>query len=155
VRAESPWLYDLYRGWFRDMGEEILGQPVCIAKDDRYAVNLNVQRGRDMRYEAHVDSNPLEGLLYVTTHAPPDGGELVVSNKVGTIGIEEIERDCTRIHPVRGKLVFFDARRHPHYVSSLKNADGVRVAVAMNFYTRDCTELDRPSDLNRHLFGED
>ena len=41
------------------------------AHDDRYGVVLNVQRGTEMRFECHVDSNPLTGLLFCTDH--PDG----------------------------------------------------------------------------------
>ena len=39
------------------------------AADDRYGVVLNVQRGTKMRFECHVDSNPLTGLLFCTDHA--------------------------------------------------------------------------------------
>jgi hypothetical protein len=30
----------------------------------------------------------------------------------------------------------------------------MRVVAVMNFYTRSCPESTRPTDLNRHLFGE-
>lgn len=155
LRNGLPWLYDLYRGTFRDLLETVAGEAVSIARDDRYAVNLNMQRGDRTRYECHVDSNPWEGLLYVTTHPPGSGGELVVANRKDAMGPAEIEADCVRIHPAMGKLVFFDAREFPHFVAPLADADAVRIAIAMNFYTVACPESARPADLNRHLFGED
>lgn len=150
VVARLPWLYDLYRGQFRDIAQSISDEPVYTAEDVRYAVNLNVQTGPHMRYECHVDSNPIEGLLYITTHAPGDGGELVVANRPDALGVEAISSDCTRIYPERGKLVFFDATSHPHFVAPLKSGSQ-RVVVAMNFYTPSRPESSRPADLNRHL----
>lgn len=155
VRERLPWLYDLYRGTFRDSLEQLAGEAIAIAGDDRYAINLNVQAGTAARYECHVDSNPWEGLLYVTTHAPGSGGELVVANRSGAIGPEAIEVDCARIHPVTGRLVFFDAREFPHFVAPLRGEAAIRVVAAMNFYTSGCPETARPADLNRHLFGAD
>ena len=38
------------------------------ARDKRYGIVLNVQRGTTMRFECHVDSNPLTGLLFYTDH---------------------------------------------------------------------------------------
>ena len=39
------------------------------AGDERYGVVLNVQRGTAERFECHIDSNPLTGLLFCTNHA--------------------------------------------------------------------------------------
>jgi 2OG-Fe(II) oxygenase superfamily len=108
-----------------------------------------------MRYECHVDSNPLEGLLYVTDHPPGTGGELVVSNRGDVPTAEEVDRDATLIYPVAGHLVFFNGSCHSHYVRPLIAEDGVRVVAAMNYYTPSLPESARPPDLNRHLFGED
>jgi hypothetical protein len=155
IKTGLAWLYDLYRGTFRDLGQTCVTEPLSIAKDLRYAVNLNVQRGREMRYECHVDSNPLEGLLFVTDHRLGRGGELVVCNRSNAVGVREIKRDCKKIPPTKGRLLFFDAREHPHFVSSLKDPSEVRVIVAMNYYVPSCPESARPKDLNKHLFGED
>ncbi len=151
TKQQLPWLYDLYAGFFRALGQTTVDEPVSIAADDRYAINLNVQLGDSMRYECHVDSNPLEGLLYVTSHPAGRGGELVVANNCEAIGVEEVATDCERLHPVSGTLVFFDARKHPHYVAPLKKPGDIRVVVAMNFYTVSCPESARPADLNQHL----
>ncbi|WP_353895552.1 2OG-Fe(II) oxygenase [Glycomyces tritici] len=108
-----------------------------------------------MRYEAHVDSNPLQGLLYVTDHPPGAGGELVVAQCYDASGITQIEENSAQIYPKAGYLVLFDARKHAHYVRSLRSSDAVRVVAAMNFYTPDSPESSRPTDLTKHLFGDD
>lgn len=153
VARELPWLVQLYRNEFRALGQTLLDEPVTCADEARIAINLNIQRGVNMRYECHVDSNPLEGLLYVTTHTPEEGGELVVAKSPEARGVDAINADAWRIHPVSGRLVFFDAREFPHYVASLRDDDAVRIVCAMNFYTPSCPETARPADLNRHLFG--
>src|SRR5215213_9509530 len=144
IKEGLSWLFDLYRGTFRDLGQTCVRERLSVAKDARYAVNLNVQRGDRMRYESHIDSNPLEGLLFVTTHKPGSGGEFIVSNREDAIGVQEIKRDCKVIHPRKGKLIFFDARQHPHFVSSLKDPSAVRVVVAMNYYVPSSPESARP-----------
>ncbi|MGY2062449.1 2OG-Fe(II) oxygenase, partial [Nocardia gipuzkoensis] len=108
------------------------------------------------RYECHVDTNPIEALLYCTTHLSGEGGEVVVSNRGDVRSIEEIEADCAVIEPRAGQLLFFDAREHSHYVRQLTDPDAVRVVVAMNYYTESSPEWEvRPPDLNRHLTGAD
>jgi hypothetical protein len=153
VKQSVPWLYKLYRGFFRDLAQLGCLEPVFPATNPLYGAVLNIQSGRTMRYEAHVDSNPIEGLLYVTDHPRNTGGELVVSNNPHARTVKEIEGDCGVIYPVSGNLVLFDARRFPHYVRPLRSALSVRIVVAMNFYTPSCPESSRPADLNDHLFG--
>ena len=90
----APWLYELYRGLFRNLAAEIVGTSVECAKEDLYGAVLNVQRGSQMRYECHVDSNPLQGLLYVTSHAPGEGGELAVAANPNAHSVKEVDADC-------------------------------------------------------------
>ena len=151
IRAGLPWLFDLYNGEFLRCARGLKEEPAFSARDDRYAINLNVQRGRKMRYECHVDSDPIEGLLYVTTHKNGAGGELVVSKWADALGPDEIANSGVRIFPEAGKLIFFDARAHPHFVTPLTSEEDIRIVVAMNYYTASCTEAERPADLNRHL----
>jgi hypothetical protein len=153
VRQRLPWLYELYRNVFRELAADVWGEPIDTARDDRYGVVLNVQRGRAMRFECHVDSNPVTGLLFFTGH-PGGGGELVVGHDPAAIGIEALERDCTAVQPEAGRLIFFDGRNYPHYVRALAGESDVRVAAVMNFYTEGCPESTRPAELNRHLFGD-
>jgi hypothetical protein len=156
VLAEAaPWLLQLYRDLFRNLGQQVVDEELVTAADLNITINLNIQTGTAMRYEAHVDSNPLQGMLYVTNHPPGDGGELVIAQRVDAVGTEEIDDRAALIYPVGGQLVFFDGRRHPHYVRPLRSKDATRLAVAMNFYTPSSPEAARPRDLNRHLFGDD
>ena len=152
LRHEAPWLFALYEGAFRDLAEEYAGRPVYCATEDLYAINLNIQWGPGMRYECHVDSNPVQGMLYATEHLARDGGELVVANAPGASSVAEVDRDSTLIHPKTGMLVLFDAREFAHYVRPVRTSR-LRLGVAMNFYTDDSPEGMRPPDLNYHLFN--
>jgi hypothetical protein len=154
VRHQLPWLYELYHGLFRDLAQLGTHEPVFPAANDVYGAVLNVQRGLDMRYEAHVDTNPIEGLLYVTSHPSGAGGELVVSNDMHAHSVDEINVDCSVVYPSAGNLIFFDARRFPHYVRPLKSETDIRVVVAMNFYVPSAPESSRPVDLSDHLKGK-
>ena len=68
IKKELSWLFDLYSEEFYECGKSCVDEPLHISKQDIYAVNLNIQKGADMRYECHVDSNPLQGVFYITTH---------------------------------------------------------------------------------------
>jgi hypothetical protein len=151
VRQRLPWLYRLYRCEFLELAAEAWGEPINAALDDRYGVVLNVQRGQRMRFECHVDSNPVAGVLFFTDHLA-GGGELVVGNDPAATGVDELERDCMVIMPEAGRIIFFDGRAHPHYVRPLSSEGEVRVAAVMNYYTESCPESTRPPELNRHLF---
>jgi hypothetical protein len=153
LKGALPWLEVLYRSLFRDLAQLGSHEPVSCASNDLYGINLNVQKGPSMRYECHVDSNPIEGLLYVTDHVKGTGGELVVANNPAARSVAEVEADASIVYPVAGNLIFFDARRFAHYTRPLLQDNAVRVVAAMNFYVPSCSEQDRPADLNQHLFG--
>ena len=152
VHKRLPWLHDFYRGAFLDLAGQTCGERVAAARDDRYGVVLNVQRGTRMRFECHVDSNPLTGLLFCSDHAT--GGELIIAHDEAAKDIANVERDCSVIPPRAGHLIFFDARRNPHYARPLKTESGMRVVAVMNFYTESCPESTRPRELNTHLYGD-
>lgn len=155
VQAALPWLYRLYRGEFLELAARAWKEPVKAAADDRYGVVLNVQRGKTMRFECHVDSNPVTGLLFLTDH-PVGGGELAVGNDPDVVGVEALDRNCTLIPPHAGQLIFFDGKTYPHYARELSSEQDERIVAAMNFYTGSCPEMTtRPKGLNRHLFGEE
>jgi hypothetical protein len=153
VRLRLPWLYESYRGVFLSLAAETRSEPVMRALDERYGVVLNVQHGTAMRFECHIDSNPLTGLLFCTDH--PVGGELVFAHDATATDIAGIERDCSVIRPQAGHLIFFDARQHPHYARPLARQSDMRVVAVMNFYTESYPESTRPRELNRHLYGDD
>jgi hypothetical protein len=152
VRTSLPWLHESYRSVFLELAREVRAERVMTARDERYGVVLNVQRGTAERFECHIDSNPLTGLLFCTNHAA--GGELVFAHNPDAASVEAVERDCSVIRPQAGHLIFFDARRHPHYARPLITASDVRVVAVMNFYTESCPESTRPRELNRHLYGD-
>ena len=153
VMQRLPWLYKLYRNEFLELAAEARGEPIDAAYDDRYGVVLNVQLGKTMRFECHVDSNPVTGILFLTDH-PAGGGELVVSHDPDAVGVDELERDCTTIRPQIGQIIFFDGKTYPHYARCLPGESDVRVVAVMNFYTGSCPESTRPPELNRHRFGD-
>jgi len=154
VQQSLPWLYGLYRSEFLSLARQAWREPVEAASDDRYGVVLNVQQGNTMRFECHVDSNPVTGLLFFTDH-PDGGGELVIANDPEAVGVDALEENGSVIRPQAVQLIFFDGKTYPHYARTLWSAGDVRVVAVMNFYTRSCPESTRPSGLNRHLFGQD
>ena len=138
-----PWLYKLYRSEFLELAERAWAEPIKPAMDDRYSVRLNVQRGTMMRFECHVDSNPVTGLLFFTGH-PAGGGELMVGQDPDAIGIEEVERNGSAIVPQAGQLIFYDGKTYPHYTRALAGEAEVRIVAVMNYYTRSCPESTPP-----------
>jgi hypothetical protein len=154
VQQDLHWLYELYRGEFLSLAQQAWREPIKAASDSRYGVVLNVQQGNAMRFECHVDSNPVTGLLFFTDH-PDGGGELVVANDPDAVGVDALEENGSVIRPQADQLIFFDGKTYPHYSRTLWSAGDVRVVAVMNFYTQSCPESTRPLELNRHLFGRD
>jgi hypothetical protein len=155
VRDRLPWLYKAYRNEILELANDVTGEHghVSAANDDRYGIVLNVQRGTKTRFECHVDSNPLTGLLFCSDHVT--GGELVVAHDPTAEGLAEIDRRCSVIRPHAGQLIFFQAREYPHYARLLTKESETRIVAVMNFYSDDCPETSRPRELNRHLYGDD
>jgi hypothetical protein len=152
VREGLPWLYQSYRKEILELAGEACAERIAAARDERYGVVLNVQRGTTMRFECHIDSNPLTGLLFCTDHR--GGGELVFAHDPRAADISAVERGCSVIRPRAGHLIFFDGRRNPHYARPLTTA-GPRIVAVMNFYTDSCPESTRPRELNSHLYGDE
>jgi hypothetical protein len=152
VSEALPWLVELYRGPFREVGEVHARRQLLTARNPRYAVVVNVQEPGGDRSECHVDTNPIAGLLYATEHRPGTGGELAVANDSRARNVKDVDRDCSVVYPQKGHLVFFDGRSHPHYVRPVTGGE-IRVAVNMNYYTAECPESTRPSDLDAYLYG--
>lgn len=149
-----PWLIDLCHSEFRMLAKIHANQDVFTARDKRCAVVMNAQESDGSRYECHVGSNPIEGLLYVTDHPQGDGGELVVAIQRTVKSVAEVDADCSIVYPVAGHLVLFDGRWHPYYVRKLAGSS-TRVAIGMNYYTHSNPESSRPTGLNMDLYGED
>jgi hypothetical protein len=154
VIRDLPWLRRLYRSEFRELAQRVAGGPVVAAGDERYGAVLNVQRGTRMRFECHVDSNPLTGLLFCTDQGPGAGGEMVIAHRHEARSQADIDRSCSVIRSQAGHLIFFDGRHHPHYVRPLAFDEDIRVVVVMNYYLSSFPESTRPPELNRHLYGD-
>ena len=63
------------------------------------------------------------------------GGELVVAHDQAAEGLMAVERSCSVIRPHAGHLIFFDARKYPHYARPLTAKSDTRVVAVMNYYT--------------------
>ena len=107
-----------------------------------------------MRFECHVDSNPLTGLLFCSDHYAGAGGELVFAHDATATSAADVDQSCSVLRPQSGHLVFFDGRHHPHYARPLTAASDVRIVAVMNYYTSSFPESTRPRELNRHLYGD-
>lgn len=77
VREQLPWLDALYRGELAAIASAAAGRPLVPALSVQAGVNVNVLDGPGGRYELHLDSNPLTGLLFVTAHDADGGGQLL------------------------------------------------------------------------------
>lgn len=152
VAQELPWLRELYLNGFRELGKRATIDEVHPAMDERYRAVLNVQRGMRMRFECHVDSNPLTGLLFCTDQGPGAGGELVFGHDEAARSLADVERSCSVLRPQAGHLIFFDGRCCPHYVRPLRSDNDIRVVAVMNYYTPACPESTRPAELSRPLY---
>ena len=142
IYAQIRWLHDLYTGKLIELAAQVAGRAVKPSTNLRSGININTLRGTDARYEWHVDSNPLTGMLYVTTHGPEDGGELIFK-----VGDEQVT-----LYPEAGMFAAFDARAIPHYVAALKH-EHRRISIPMNYYFADEDEY-RPVELDAYIYGE-
>lgn len=140
IRSHLPWLFALYQAELCDLASQAAEYRVYPSNDLASSVNINVLRGQAARYEWHVDSNPLTGLLFVTTHTAEDGGELMFQQG----------NQLALVRPVTGRFIAFDARQVPHTVLPLKR-DGVRISIPVNFYASSA-EQSRPADLDGYLY---
>jgi hypothetical protein len=141
VKREIPWAWDLYNGLLRDFSGRCFGQSLYPARLERTAININVLRGRGARYEWHVDSNPVTGLLFCSTADAGAGGSLVFR-----------ARDSQRalVRPKAGTFICFDAREVDHRVAPLRRSAD-RISMPMNYYL-SAVEQPRPDDLDAQIY---
>jgi hypothetical protein len=144
IVSELPWLWNLYRGQFMDFAAEAFSKKLFPASDVRSAVNINSISGVDGRYEWHVDSNPVTGLLFVSDLSASDGGALVFRDRTRKLNAV--------VRPRSGRFLCFDARDIPHRVAPLRR-EIQRLSVPMNYY-ESSIDQPRPSDLDDKLYKE-
>lgn len=136
-----PWLDCLYRNEFKHIAAQVAGCPVYCSKTLINTININILNRNGQRYERHVDSNPLTGLLFVTTTAEDGGGALKF----------EFPDRVIRIAPIAGTVLYFSATDVPHAVEPL-SATEPRISIPMNYYFEEDSQ-DRPSGLDYILYG--
>jgi hypothetical protein len=139
-----PWLDALYRGRFLEMANSLGVGAFEPCTELRAATNINATP-RGARYEWHVDSNPLTGLLFATSHLPDEGGQLIFRPDPQT---RPDETWTLQVSPKAGTLLLFDAREAAHVVTRLE-AD-LRLSVPMNYYLQG--RQHRPEDLDGYLY---
>ncbi|MEU6188053.1 2OG-Fe(II) oxygenase [Nocardia sp. NPDC047038] len=149
---QANWVYQLYGSWFRMLAERYAGESLSLTSTPNRALSLNVLRGNGERYPCHVDSNPTQGLLYLTDCTEETGGGLAIARNRTARNVAEVDSDCLVLYPRRGLLLFFDARYYAHYVRPMRHESGLRVVLTMNYYSKSCPESVRPADLDAQLF---
>lgn len=143
VLSDTPWLDALYRGQFLGAANGLGEERYVCARDLPSGVNINaIPAG--CRYEWHVDSNPLTGVLFLS--GDHDGGDLLFRPD------HHAEDWTVRVKPQIGHLLLFDAREVPHTVEPVLGGNH-RISVPMNYYLRGEIQT-RPSDLDLYLYGE-
>ena len=143
IQKELTWLFNLYTTRLVEFATIVAGQPMKYSDDVESGIVINSLRGINARYEWHVDSNPMTGILYATTHEESEGGELVF----------KINNEFIKVTPTAGEFILFDARLIPHCVFPLTN-DRHRISVPMNFYFLEQELVNkRPDELSDYLFG--
>jgi hypothetical protein len=145
IESELPWLDSLYRQEFLELINRVGDGDFEPCFDVRAGVNINATP-RGARYEWHVDSNPMTGLLFATSHSPGDGGQLLFRPDPVTRPQEEWE---LQVSPQAGMLLVFDAREAAHVVTQLHG--DLRLSVPMNYYY--VGRQERPEDLDAYLYN--
>ncbi len=145
IATELPWLDALYREQFLKLVNTVGEGSYEVSADVRAGVNINTTP-TGARYEWHVDSNPITGLLFATSHAPEDGGQLIFRPDPVARPSESWE---LQVSPSAGTLLVFDARQAAHVVTQVRT--GLRLSVPMNYYF--VGRQDRPEDLDGYLYS--
>jgi len=139
VAEKLRWLHNLYQNEFLAFANSNFKPGFIFSSHLKSGVNINLLKGKNARYEWHVDSNPLTGVLFVTTHNKDEGGELIF----------KLANEMLTVYPKSGTLILFDARKIPHTVSPLQK-EGIRISVPLNFYIKGEDQV-RPGDLDTYF----
>ncbi|MFG3319603.1 2OG-Fe(II) oxygenase [Streptomyces sp. NPDC048171] len=139
VATRLPWLRSLYEDPFLRLAETVSGRLLEVDTSLRSAVNINILPAHGGGYEWHCDTNPVTGVLFLTSHPDGQGGALELTGPGGHVW---------RIQPLEGYLAFFDARKSPHRVTS---ASTPRISAPMNFYLQGEGRI-RPKGLDDRLY---
>lgn len=123
VRARMPWLARLYRGELRNFVTRSLGCTAYPANRVSSSITLNILRGEGAGQDWHTDQTLATGVLFATTLAEGEGGELEFRNDAG---------DTARLSSRAGLFVCFPGPIQ-HRVAPLLSA-GERLSFPMVYY---------------------
>lgn len=142
VAGLIPRLQHLYENEFKQLAENAFDLRLTSSPQQVNGVNVNVLEGNGGRYEWHVDTNPITGLLVMSRCDAETGGRLVFGRDPAS----------QTVLPLRlGQLLFFDARKSPHAVEALR-VQLPRATAPMNYFL-DGEPVSRPEDLDDALYG--
>jgi hypothetical protein len=141
IAEKAPWLDVLYRTTLTEYACRVAGETMIPSPDVRNGVNLNLLSTVGDRYERHTDSNPLTGVLFVTSLDTRDGGMLRFSGPEETV----------EVYPEAGDFILFNAAQTPHDVAPLKRPV-IRLSAPMNFYVQSDGYTRDPA-LDRALYS--
>lgn len=142
ISNELPQVFELYTDILPKLVKSYIGLSIVPSKYTRTAITLNLL-GKGERYELHVDSNSVTGLLYVNSLTQEEGG---------TLRLHYPDREPLDIQPVAGDFLLYDARWVPHEVLPVRSSAG-RLSLPMNYFLETDIEL-RPDRLDDYLFGD-
>jgi hypothetical protein len=137
-----PQVVELYERTIPELALSMSGIGLVPSRFPRSSVTLNLLEGLGARYELHVDSNSITGLLFASTLADLDGGAL----RLHYPGSDPID-----VVPREGMLLLYDARWVPHEVLPLQR-DVQRLSLPMNYFLPTDIE-QRPAHLDSYIFG--
>lgn len=132
VQAHFPEVSGIYAR-ARALAEDIVGRPVILSPYLRSGVNIRIYRQSESEDGWHFDTNPLSGLLYLTSGGQPtqfktDDGFL-------------------DIYPSTGLFLLFDGRSLLHHVPK---GGELRITCPLNLYYPD--DVVRPDYIDKVLF---
>lgn len=137
-----PELTILYESELVRIASRLSDISLCKSPDRVNGVNVNVLNASGGRYEWHVDSNPVTGLLVLSECNAAIGGRLLFRK----------DPDYQTAFCMRpGHFLVFDATKTPHAVEQVLGEEP-RVTAPMNFFVKGATAL-RPADLDESLYG--
>lgn len=142
VATHLPWLTKLYQTELRQVAERFSSQRLVVDTSATSAVNINILPPGEGGYEWHVDSNPVTGLLFLSSHLHEEGGLLE---------LRSADDHLLSIEPLAGTFAVFDARHCPHRVSAPLR--GLRISAPMNYFVEGQGRR-RPDDLDSVLYEE-
>lgn len=140
IMRHLPWLFDLYQNDFLHFVRQSFGSQIYCSNEQNSAININKISGIGARYEWHLDTNDITGLLFVDDFFTQDGGELLFKK-----GKNEFA-----LLPKRGLFICFLTAELPHAVLPLRLANKARLSIPMNYYF-DKNNTGRDPQVHQYL----